>query len=151
MTRNEPGLLSRIGAPALLGLLVVTGPGCATGRRVVTSLTANCHEIEAGVANEMIRDNPGILLLDVREPAEFRTELPHLRKAREIPLSDLPWRYKEIAAWKKESIVIFSRDGTDAASACEFLSRQGFPYVSHVDGGISAWMQGGYGRPSGRP
>jgi len=151
MTRNEPGLLSRLGAPALLGLFVVTGASCATGRRVVTSLTANCHEVEAGVANEMIRDNPGILLLDVREAPEYGTELPHLRKAREIPLSDLPRRYREIAAWKKESIVIFSRDGTDAASACEFLSRQGFPYVSHVDGGISAWMQGGYGRPAGRP
>ena len=151
MTRNEPGLLSRLGAPALLGVFLVTGAFCATGRRVVTSLTSNCHEIEAGVANEMMRDNPGILLLDVREAADYAADLPHLRKAREIPLSDLPRRYREIAAWKKESILIFSRDGTDAASACEFLARQGFPYVSHVDGGISAWMRGGYGRSTGLP
>ena len=124
----------------------------------MASLTSNCHEIEAGVANEMIRDNPDLLLLDVREVADYTPELPHLRKAREIPLTDLPRRYRElvgrdreIAAWKKQSVVIFSRDGTDAASACEFLARQGFPYVSHVEGGIASWVQGGYGGPRGTP
>ena len=151
MSRNEPGAVFRLAARILLGVFLLTGTSCATGRRVMESLTSNCHEIEAGVANEMMRDNPGILLLDVREAPDYAADLPHLRKAREIPLSDLPRRYREIAAWKKESILIFSRDGTDAASACEFLARQGFPYVSHVDGGISAWMQGGYGRSAGRP
>ena len=151
MPRNEPGAPSRLAARVLLAVFLVTGAACATGRRVVASLTSNCHEIEAGIANEMMRDNPGILLLDVREAAEFTSDLPHLRRAREIPLSDLPWRYREIDAWKKQSILIFSRDGTDAASACEFLARQSFPYVSHVVGGISAWMQGGYGRASVSP
>ncbi len=134
MTRDEPGALSRLGTSTLLGALLLTGTSCATGRRVVEALTSNCHEVEAGVANEMMRDNPGILLLDVREPSEYAADQPHIRKAREIPLSELPRRYREINAWKKESILIFSRDGTDAASACEFLSRQGFPYVSHVTG-----------------
>lgn len=87
MPRNErarsPG---SDGARALLGVFLVTGASCATGRRVVASL-------------------------------------PHLPKAREI----------------------------DAASACEFLTRQNFPYVSHVVGGISAWIQGGYGRSTGSP
>jgi rhodanese-related sulfurtransferase len=151
MIRHEPGALTRLGARAFLGVFLVTGTSCATGRRVVAALTSNCHEIEAGVANEMMRDNPGILLLDVRGAPDYSSDLPHLRKSREIPLADLPWRYREIVAWKKESILIFSRDGTDAASACEFLARQGFPYVSYVDGGILAWMQGGYGRAPGRP
>jgi rhodanese-related sulfurtransferase len=65
----------------------------------VASLTSNCHEIEAGVANEMMRDNPGILLLDVREDGDCATELPRLPRAREIPLSDLPRRYREIGPW----------------------------------------------------
>lgn len=127
-------------------MLVVVSSSCATSRRVVASLTANCREIEAGVANEIMRDNAGVLLLDVREDREFATGLPHFRKAREIPLADLPRRYRELAAWKKAPILIFSRDGIDAASACEFLARQGFPYVSYVSGGIGAWIQGGYGR-----
>jgi rhodanese-related sulfurtransferase len=148
MRGNEPGPFSRLGARAVLAAIVVLSASCATGRRVVASLTSNCHEIEVGVANEMMRDNPGVLLLDVRQGREYATDLPHLRKAREIPLSDLPRRHKELGAWKNESIVIFSRDGSDAASACEFLARQGFPYVSHVAGGILAWVRGGYARPT---
>ena len=129
-----------------MATLVVLLTSCAASRRVVATLTANCREIEVGVAHEMMRDNPGVLLLDVRGREDYTAELPHLLKAREIPLSDLPRRYREISAWKREPILVFSRDGTGAASACEFLAHQEFPYVSHVAGGIEAWMRGGYGR-----
>jgi rhodanese-related sulfurtransferase len=115
---------------------------------MVASLTANCREIEVGVAHEIMRDNPGVLLLDVRDRNDYADSLPHLPRAREIPLPDLPRRYRELGAWKREPILIFSRDGMDAASACEFLARQGFPYVSHVAGGVEAWVRGGYGRPA---
>jgi rhodanese-related sulfurtransferase len=146
MPRGEGSSVTGVGLRALFTVFVALSASCAASRRVVESLTANCREIEVGVAHEMMRDNPGILLLDVREKADFTPALPHLQKAREIPLSDLPRRYREIAAWKREPILIFSRDGTDAASGCEFLAHQGFPYVSHVVGGIEAWMRGGYGR-----
>lgn len=146
MPRGEDSSVAGVGFRAVFATLLVLSVSCAASRRVVASLTANCREIEVGVAHEMMRDNPAILLVDVREKSEYTEALPHLQRAREIPLSDLPWRYREIAAWKREPILIFSRDGTDAASGCEFLSRQGFPYVSHVVGGIEAWMRGGYGR-----
>lgn len=112
------------------------------------SLSANCREVAVGIAHEIMRDNPSVLLLDVRGRQEYVGELPHLPRAREIPLVDLPRRYRELTGWKKEQILVFSRDGPDAASACEFLARQGFPYVSHVGGGVEAWMRGGYGRPA---
>jgi rhodanese-related sulfurtransferase len=146
MRASEPGPLFGLGVRVALGTLVLVSSSCATSRRVVASLTANCREIEAGVANEIMRDNPGVLVLDVREASDFAADLPHFRRAREISLTDLPRRYRELAAWKKEPILVFSRDGVDAASACEFLAREGFPYVSHVFGGIEAWMHGGYGR-----
>lgn len=141
-------MLLEIGLQVMVGALAVLLASCAASRRVVAALTANCREIEVGVAHEMMRDNPGVLLLDVRGRGDYSEDLPHLVKAREIPLSDLPRRYREIGAWKREPILIFSRDGSGAASACEFLAHQGFPYVSHVAGGIEAWMRGGYGRRS---
>lgn len=132
-------------AMAALAILSAAGAGCATSRRVVESLTANCREIQPGVANEMIRDNPRALLLDVRHSDEYTAALPHLQRCREVPLSELPRRFQELTPWKSETIVIFSRDGTDAASACEFLSRQGFIYVSHVEGGVSEWQRRRFG------
>lgn len=148
MRRTDPDPLSGASVRALVGVLLVFSASCAASRSVVASLTANCREIQVGVAHEMMRDNPGVLLLDVRRDEEYPATLPRLPRAREIPLRDLPRRYRELAAWKKEPILIFSRDGIDAASACEFLARQGFPYVSHVSGGVEAWVRGGYGRPS---
>jgi rhodanese-related sulfurtransferase len=148
MPRGERPPLSGVGWHVTVATLVVLLTSCAASRRVVAALTANCREIEVGVAHEMMRDNPGVLLLDVRGREDYTAELPHLNKAREIPLSDLPRRYREISAWRREPILVFSRDGSEAASACEFLAHQEFPYVSHVAGGIEAWMRGGYGRPA---
>jgi rhodanese-related sulfurtransferase len=123
---------------------------CATSRRVVASLTANCKEVQPGVAFEMMRDNPNILSLDVRHSGEITGERPRIPRSRNVPLSELPHRFRELVPWKRETIVIFSRDGSDAASACEFLARQGFLYVSHVSGGVEAWSRRGYLRaPSG--
>jgi rhodanese-related sulfurtransferase len=148
MRRTDPDFFSGRGLPAIVGVVIVFSASCAASRSVVASLTANCREVQVGVAHEMMRDNPGVLLLDVRRDEEFAAALPRLPKAREIPIGDLPRRYRELAAWNKEPILIFSRDGIDAASACEFLARQGFPYVSHVSGGVEAWVRGGFGRPS---
>lgn len=122
---------------------------CATSRRVVASLTANCKEVQPGVAFEMMRDNPNILALDVRHAGEITEVRPKLPRSRNIPLSELPRRFRELAAWRRETIVIFSRDGADAASACEFLARQDFLYVSHVAGGVEEWTRRGFFRPVG--
>lgn len=147
MHRTDPGPSGGASFPALVAVLLVLSASCAAGRSVVASLTANCREIKVGVAHEMMKDNPGVLLLDVRLVEEYPATLPRLPKAREIPLPDLSRRFRELSSWKKEPILIFSRDGVDAGSACEFLARQGFPYVSHVSGGVEAWVRGGYGRP----
>ncbi len=130
---------------ATLLLLVGVSAACATSRRLVASLPANCDEIQPDVANEMIRDNPNALVLDVRHREEFTPELPHLARCREVPLSELRRRFREIAAWESETVFIFSRDGTDAASACEFLARQGFRYFSHVEGGVAEWQRRRFG------
>lgn len=129
----------------------VASLACATSRRVVASLTANCREVQPGVAFEMMRDNRNILLLDVRHDSEVTRERPRLPRSRSIPLSELPRRFRELQAWQKDPIVIFSRDGADAASACEFLSRQEFLYVSHVAGGVEAWARRGFLRALEEP
>jgi rhodanese-related sulfurtransferase len=136
----------RAGAAAAVAVACLA---CATSRRVVASLTANCKEVEPGVAFEMMRDNPNILSLDVRHAAEITEQYPRLPHSRNIPLSELPRRDKELVPWKKETVVIFSRDGADAASACEFLARQGFLYVSHVSGGVEEWARRGFLRGPG--
>ncbi|MFN2385143.1 MAG: rhodanese-like domain-containing protein [Thermoanaerobaculia bacterium] len=137
----KPRLLAVAVAVAAAAVLCL---GCATSRRVVASLTANCKEVQPGVAFEMMRDNPNILSLDVRHAGEITEARPRIPRSRNVPLSELPRRFRELRPWQKQTIVIFSRDGADAASACEFLARQGFLYVSHVSGGVEAWSRRGF-------
>ena len=151
MRRAEAERFLGLGGRALFAGVLVVSTSCVASRRVMQSLSANCREVAVGIAHEIMRDNPSVLLLDVRGRQEYAGELPRLPRAREIPLADLPRRYRELTGWKKEQILIFSRDGPDAASACEFLARQGFPYVSHVGGGVEAWVRGKYGRPAASP
>ena len=92
MRRTDPDPLSGPSARALVAVLAVFCASCAAGRSVVATLTANCRELEVGVAHEMMRDIPGVLLLDVRREEEFPAALPRLPRAREIPLADLPRR-----------------------------------------------------------
>jgi rhodanese-related sulfurtransferase len=114
---------------------------CTTTKKVVASFTANCRQVESGVAHEMMTDNPTVLTLDVRHADEYTSELPHVFHAREIPLSELPRRWQELDGWKNAPVVVFSRDGSGAASACDFLSRQGFRYVRWVMGGVEEWQK----------
>jgi rhodanese-related sulfurtransferase len=118
----------------------------------VASFTANCRQVEPGVAHEMMRDNPTVLSLDVRHADEYTSELPHVYRAREIPLSELPRRWEELAGWKEAPLIVFSQDGSGAASACDFLSRQGFRYVRWVVGGVEEWQKRRFlrGETSGR-
>jgi rhodanese-related sulfurtransferase len=137
-------------APRLAaGVLALCAVSCTTTKKVVASLTANCRQMEPGVAHEMLRDNPSVLLIDVRHAEEYTTALPHVFHAREIPLSELPRRWEEVAGWKDSPVVVFSRDGTGAASACDFLGRQGFRYVSWVAGGVEEWQKRRFLRGSG--
>jgi rhodanese-related sulfurtransferase len=89
-----------------------------------------------------MRDNPAaVTLLDVRHTEEYTAQLPHVFNAREIPLSELPRRFEELAGWKDAPVIVFSLDGSGAASACDFLARQGFRYVRWVTGGVEEWQK----------
>ncbi|HEY3123499.1 MAG TPA: hypothetical protein VGK70_05500, partial [Thermoanaerobaculia bacterium] len=61
MPRGERAPVSGVGVRAVFGTLLVLSASCAASRRMVASLTANCREIEVGVAHEIMRDNPGVL------------------------------------------------------------------------------------------
>ncbi len=86
-----------------------------------------------------LMNQPGALVLDVREGAEFAAG--HLPHARHIPLSELPKRLDEIAKFKQKPVVITCRSGGRSGSACRALKNAGFTSVFNLKGGVSAWQQ----------
>lgn len=86
-----------------------------------------------------LMNQPGTLVLDVREVAEFAAG--HLPRARHIPLGELGKRMDEIAKFKDKPVVVTCRSGARSGSACRKLKNAGFTKVYNLKGGVPAWEQ----------
>lgn len=85
-------------------------------------------------------DKTTAILIDVREPAEHRSE--HIEGAHLIPL-------KEVAAeklpQKSDYIVIYCQSGRRSTEACKKLLKQNPTLnIYSLEGGIAAWKQAGF-------
>ena len=86
-----------------------------------------------------LMNQPGALVLDVRESQEFAAG--HLPRARHIPLGELGRRLNEIAKFREKPVVVTCRSGARSGSACRTLRKAGFTNVHNLKGGIGAWQQ----------
>ena len=91
-----------------------------------------------GPADAQRRIDDGAVLLDVREPAEWRAG--HAPKARHIPLGDLDRRRKELPAGRE--IITVCRSGNRSARAAGILAADGHT-VRNLTGGMRAWSAAG--------
>jgi rhodanese-related sulfurtransferase len=80
----------------------------------------------------------GAVLLDVREPSEWRAG--HAPKARHIPLGDLDRRTKELPAGRE--IITVCRSGSRSLRAASILAADGRTAVN-LSGGMRAWAAAG--------
>lgn len=86
---------------------------------------------------EMVRSDPGLLLVDVREPAEHELVsiggdvlIPRARILSGEALAELP---------ADRTIVLYCRSGVRSAECLRALQGAGFGDVRHLGGGILAW------------
>lgn len=86
----------------------------------------------------------GALLVDVREPEEYRSG--HVPGAVSIPLGVLPVRAHELA--RDAAVYLICQRGGRSSQAAEGLDRAGFDARS-VSGGTEAWQAAGFPLASG--
>ena len=75
------------------------------------------------------------LLLDVREPWEFR--FCHIDGSVEVPMGSVPARYAQFE--RERETVVICHHGVRSAQVCIFLEHQGFTNVSNLAGGVAGW------------
>ena len=78
---------------------------------------------------------PGPLLLDVREPWEL--EICLIEGSVAMPMGSVPARFPELDR-DRETVVICHHGGR-SAQVCMFLERQGFSSVINLAGGVAGW------------
>lgn len=93
-------------------------------------------EITVEELNAHLENNPGCLIIDVREPHEFEeTNMG----GKLIPLGSLLDRLSELEAYKHDFIVVHCRSGKRSIAACDVMRTMGFSQVFSLYGGILAW------------
>ncbi|MEK4147356.1 rhodanese-like domain-containing protein [Robertmurraya sp. FSL W8-0741] len=94
-------------------------------RKIVKTLTE--EEFRAGYRKAQ--------LIDVREPNEF--EAGHILGARNIPLSQMKMRMKEIRPDKP--VYLYCQSGMRSSRAAQTLHRKGYKDLSQLKGGFKRW------------
>ncbi|HEX9944462.1 MAG TPA: rhodanese-like domain-containing protein [Thermoanaerobaculia bacterium] len=128
-------------AAPLLILALLLG-GCAHFRR--SGKRPPYRKLSPPVAFEMVRDNPEMLILDLRPPQEYNGETGHLRRARNIPLARLPFRLLEISPFRDDTLLVYCDSGDCGEKGMAILQASGFENAVLMDGGIDAWIREGF-------
>lgn len=92
-------------------------------------------DITASQLSSRLEENPGLRLIDVREPHE--REISNLEGSESIPLGQFAAHINELDS--AEDLVIFCKSGTRSTRALEILVSAGFRKVKNLKGGINAW------------
>jgi adenylyltransferase/sulfurtransferase len=95
----------------------------------------NEGEIEVTEVKAMLDRGDNFVLIDVREPHEYK--ICNIPAAKLIPLGEVPQRLHELD--KGADIVIHCKSGMRSAKACGILKQAGFQHVRNMKGGILAW------------
>ena len=123
---------------AILALFLAACGGASAPAKQV-DLSSLPVDLTVQQVNE-IRNNPDVVLIDVREPSEYNAG--HIPGVKLIPLGTLPGRVNEIP--KDKFVVMTCRSGNRSGQATKFLRDQGFDNVHNMTGGIKAWQQAGF-------
>jgi rhodanese-related sulfurtransferase len=94
--------------------------------------------------------NKGYLILDVRSPGEFddtssstSLNIGHLRNAKNINITQLPQRWKEISSYKDQPVFIYCSHSQRSRRASRLLTDSGFTHVYNINGGLTDFYNQG--------
>ncbi len=92
---------------------------------------------------ELCQSGPGIEVIDVRTPVEFREV--HLNIARNVPLDQLdPAQLMQARGGSQaEPLYLICRSGSRGQQACEKFLKAGFSNVINIEGGTLACVEAG--------
>jgi phage shock protein E len=92
--------------------------------------------LTAAEAKRRLDGEPGIVLLDVRNPEEYREK--HLPGSILIPLHQLAKEVQQKIPVKSSPVFVYCLRGTRSAKAAEILGALGYTQVFQL-GGIAKW------------
>lgn len=134
-----------------LALVALAAAGCRTVRGGDGERIAAFSRVRPPVAFEILRDNPGLPVLDLRSRFEFTGPIGHVRGARNVPLDELHLRLLELSPLKDRTFLVYCGHDDCGVRGLELLVKAGYEEAILMDGGIDAWVLDGFGTVTGPP
>ncbi len=89
-------------------------------------------------AEEAIRADSSMVILDVRTLEEYRSQTGHLQGALLLPVQELEQRISELEQYKDRTLMVYCRVGNRSRFAQMILEAHGFS-AANMTGGIVQW------------
>jgi hydroxyacylglutathione hydrolase len=139
MDRDPFVSLLQDGVPARpLNMTAIEATNRGAADREWAMLTSLPSVPEIGI-DELDPGDPGAIVLDVREPAEYAGG--HVPGAINIPQADIATRMDEIP--RDRPVNVICQGGMRSLRATQFLWQSGYRQVINVRGGTAAWIDAG--------
>jgi len=110
---------------------VAQGPAAPTSNPQNTQPSISVHDLQG-----YIKQHAPFILLDVREPAEYK--LGHIPGAILMPVGDITDGYARYP--KEEMIVTYCKSGMRSEVAAAYFRSHGYQRVFILAGGYNAWI-----------
>ncbi len=92
-------------------------------------------------AASIIKDNPEIVILDVRTPVEYR--YGHIADAININYYSFSFKKKLAQLDKDKTYLVHCQTGVRSGKTMPMMLRAGFTNLIHMDGGYKSWKNSG--------
>lgn len=99
--------------------------------------------IEAGTLRQRLASGERLLLVDVRQPGEFKSPSGHLPGALNVPLAQVGQRASDLVVRRQPIILICKTDRRSAYAAASLL-KAGVADVAVLRGGMDGWHRLGF-------
>jgi glyoxylase-like metal-dependent hydrolase (beta-lactamase superfamily II)/rhodanese-related sulfurtransferase len=130
--------LARVGLDEVRGYL----RGGVAAWRASGRAVASVPQIPVAELRQMLAEQPGLQVLDVRRPPEYASG--HVPSARSAPLAQLANQITALNLDPARPLAVICAGGYRSSAATSILARHGYHKLLNVTGGTSAWTAAGY-------
>jgi len=100
----------------------------------------NYTSLSVDEAEEKIKEDENVLIIDVRNRDEFNVD--HIRRAKNIPFDQLEKRMGKLP--RDKDIMVYCQTGSLSVRAVRKLEVAGFTRLYHMHQGLRGWSSTGY-------
>ena len=131
-----------VAALALSAAVTIAVAADKTATDLVNEAKEKVCEISVADAKAKIDSGASIIVLDVREPDEFKKG--HVPKAVNIPRGLLEFKVAKEIPNKDAQILAYCKSGGRSCLSCSTLLAMGYKNAVSIAGGWQAWLKAGY-------